>query len=439
MREAEKALLGVGTSAGQTRAALAQLPAQFTDIGTSLAGGQNPFLVLIQQGGQIRDSFGGFGNALRGIGSLIKPTTIAFGGLGAAVAVITLAYAQGSKEQDAYARGLIMTGNASGQTVGSLNAMAVAISGIAGTQGKAAEALTALVGAGGVAGGALQKAAEAAIRLERVGGPAIEETVRQFSELGKEPLQAAVKLNERTGFLTTSIYQQIKALEDQGRVAEAARVAQLAYADALEGRTAQLEARLGTFERAWRALGDTAKGAWDKMLNIGRPETIEEAVAKAEASVAAAERRLAGGGRRGGTGSELRGGGTAADVAAAHALLDTQREGLKISRQLAESESGRTARVKALAETEQLVTNSLSSQQKLTKELEAARTRMELAGRDPKEIETALGAITQGSTAFQQAIEAQLATLRNAASEMVRAAAACCPRSSTSSSRATRR
>ncbi|KAF0865931.1 phage tail tape measure protein [Pseudomonas sp. LD120] len=53
-----------GASSKQTEAALRQLPAQFTDIFTSLAGGQNPLLVLLQQGGQIKDSFGGVGATL---------------------------------------------------------------------------------------------------------------------------------------------------------------------------------------------------------------------------------------------------------------------------------------------------------------------------------------------------------------------------------------
>ncbi len=35
------------------------LPAQFTDIATQLAGGQNPWLILLQQGGQVKDAFGG--------------------------------------------------------------------------------------------------------------------------------------------------------------------------------------------------------------------------------------------------------------------------------------------------------------------------------------------------------------------------------------------
>lgn len=61
-----------GVSTGQTTAALRQLPAQVSDIVSSLAGGQSPFMVLIQQGGQIKDSFGGVESALSGIGGAIK-------------------------------------------------------------------------------------------------------------------------------------------------------------------------------------------------------------------------------------------------------------------------------------------------------------------------------------------------------------------------------
>jgi lambda family phage tail tape measure protein len=61
-----------GVSTGQTTAALRQLPAQMSDIVSSLAGGQNPLMVLIQQGGQIKDSFGGVDAAIGGIGGAIK-------------------------------------------------------------------------------------------------------------------------------------------------------------------------------------------------------------------------------------------------------------------------------------------------------------------------------------------------------------------------------
>ncbi|KTB90849.1 phage tail protein [Pseudomonas syringae ICMP 11293] len=72
-----------GTSSAQTEQALRQLPSQFSDIFTSLAGGQNPLLVLIQQGGQIKDSFGGIGPTLDVLGSKIKSILGIGGSIGA--------------------------------------------------------------------------------------------------------------------------------------------------------------------------------------------------------------------------------------------------------------------------------------------------------------------------------------------------------------------
>lgn len=68
-------------SAGQLRMATQQLPMQFTDIFTSLAAGQNPMMVMLQQGGQLKDSFGGVGNAAQAMGGyvvgLVNPLTLA--------------------------------------------------------------------------------------------------------------------------------------------------------------------------------------------------------------------------------------------------------------------------------------------------------------------------------------------------------------------------
>lgn len=79
----DEGLRKTGVSSKQTEAALRQLPAQFTDIFTSLAGGQNPLLVLLQQGGQIKDSFGGVGATFDALGAKIK--SLLTGGAGAAV------------------------------------------------------------------------------------------------------------------------------------------------------------------------------------------------------------------------------------------------------------------------------------------------------------------------------------------------------------------
>ncbi|MDP9704085.1 UNVERIFIED_ORG: vacuolar-type H+-ATPase subunit H, partial [Rahnella aquatilis] len=88
----ELAAQRAGISIGQYKQAMRMLPAQFTDIATQLAGGQSPWLILLQQGGQIKDSFGGVGNVAKILLTYITPLNAAigvaaavFGSLGLAV------------------------------------------------------------------------------------------------------------------------------------------------------------------------------------------------------------------------------------------------------------------------------------------------------------------------------------------------------------------
>lgn len=268
----------LATSAGQTRAAFAQLPAQITDVFTSLAGGQNPLLVLIQQGGQIKDSFGGIGATFRALASTFTPFRIAVGATVGVLATLTAAFLKGSSEASEFRKAIELTGNAAGTSLDRLRTQAIAVSAAVGTQGKAAEVLAQLAASGRIASGALALTAEAAIRLERVGGPAATATAEAFAALGKSPTEAALKLNESTRFLTVSVLEQIRALEQQGNTAEAARVAQTAYANTVIERTKTLERSLGLLQSGWKAVGDAARGAWDFMLNVGREQSVDERI-----------------------------------------------------------------------------------------------------------------------------------------------------------------
>jgi phage-related minor tail protein len=269
---------------------LRSLPAQFTDIAVSLQGGQQPLTVLLQQGGQLKDMFGGVGNAAKAMGGYIAGLVNVYSVSAVAIAGLAVAYEKGRAESEAFAKSLILTGNAAGTSVSGLNDLAVAVAAVSGaTQGKAAEALAALAATGKVAESSMSGAAAAAIAFEKTAGVSIEETVKQFAELGKSPVEASLKLNEATNYLTASIYGQIKALDDQGRSTEAAAVAQKAYADALLDRSAEIEVTLGTLEKGWRAVTGAAKKAWDAMLNVGREDGLAEQLAEVESKIANAD------------------------------------------------------------------------------------------------------------------------------------------------------
>ncbi len=286
LQQAQQRYAGAAISANQYRNAMRQLPAQITDVATSLASGMPLYLVAIQQGGQIRDSFGGIGAAGKGLLSIFTPLRLLSGGVAAGFAAIALAAYQGSRESEAYNKTLIDSNNAAGVTADKLGQMAERISGVVGTQAAAAQTLTQIAGSGRVAAGDIERFTLAAQKMERAGGQAAEVTAKAFIELGKDPLQASLKYNEALNYLTPSIYEQVKALEEQGRTSEAARVAQAAYFNAIESRTPKLEENLGLLQRAWRGVGEAAGWAWDKMLSIGRQRPLDERIEEQQKVVA---------------------------------------------------------------------------------------------------------------------------------------------------------
>ncbi|WOJ29012.1 phage tail length tape measure family protein [Citrobacter koseri] len=93
-------LKNTGMSAKQTAWAMRMIPAQMTDIVVGLSTGQSPFMVLMQQGGQLKDMFGGIIPALKGVSTyvmgLVNPFTVA----AASVGLLTYAIYQNRQEID---------------------------------------------------------------------------------------------------------------------------------------------------------------------------------------------------------------------------------------------------------------------------------------------------------------------------------------------------
>ncbi|HCF8496307.1 TPA: phage tail length tape measure family protein [Klebsiella variicola subsp. variicola] len=270
-----------GQSAAQTVFAMRMIPAQMTDIIVGLSTGQSPFMVLMQQGGQLKDMFGGIGPAIKGVGGyvmgLINPVTLA----AAAVGVLGLAYYKGSQEQDEFYKSLTLSGNLVGKTTGQLAEMAARVSVVANsTTGVTAATLNQIVSSGKVAAESLERVTTAVVEISEATGIATEKLVGDFNDIAADPVAAITKLNDQYHFLTLATYNQIKALQDEGNQQDAARVASDAYANAMQQRANDIHQNLGILERAWDSLAKTAKGAWDAMLDIGREQTGTERISQ---------------------------------------------------------------------------------------------------------------------------------------------------------------
>lgn len=271
----DRVMMQNGRTAKQYAAALRGVPAQFTDIAVSLQAGQNPLTVFLQQGGQLKDMFGGAGEAARALGGyilgLVNPFTVA----AAAAAVLALAYKQGSDEATAFTNALILSGNAAGTSAQELAGLAETVSDSVGTVGKAAAVLAQLAASSRIPVSAFDDIAIAAIKFEEATGKAAEETVKDFEKIAKDPVKAIRELNDSMNFLTTSTYAQIEALQRQGDAAGATNLAEQAYAEALTTRSNKINENLGYVETAWKIVKNAAKDAWDAILDIGRESTLD--------------------------------------------------------------------------------------------------------------------------------------------------------------------
>ncbi|MCP8350656.1 phage tail tape measure protein [Pseudomonas sp. FBF18] len=282
---ADAALSSTGMTAKATAAALRGVPAQFTDIFTSIVAGQPIMMVALQQGGQLKDMFGGLGPAARALGGyilgLINPFTVS----AAAAAALGYAFYKGSEEADAYSNALILTGNSAGLTADQLGSMAKQVSATVGTTGAAASVLASLAGSGKIAGDSFMDVAQAAVSMDEATGKAVSETIAEFVKLADDPVKASVALNTQYNYLTSSVYSQIAALEQQGRHADAVKLATEAYADAINERTPKIIENLSWWERGYNAVAKAA----DQLKNIGR-ESIDDDIRQAEINLAGAER-----------------------------------------------------------------------------------------------------------------------------------------------------
>lgn len=287
-----RSLDGLGVSAGQTRQAMRQLPAQITDITTSLAGGMPIWLVAIQQGGQIRDSFGGIGPALQGVLSLLTPARIAIGGVAGVLVALGAAAVVGSQQEDALNEAILRTGNYASTSVGELRTMASQMGASTGQTGRYIDVLEQLTASGRVNREQLAEAAQGAVDFSTVTGTSIDKAVQVFTRLQDQPLQAIKELDQQYHILTLQQYENIRTLQAQGDAEAATAIAQTAAAQAFAQRAADMRAQMGTLERGWNTLKVVASSTWDAMLGLGRDFSNLEDLARLQDQIARRKREL---------------------------------------------------------------------------------------------------------------------------------------------------
>ncbi|MEB3843543.1 phage tail tape measure protein, partial [Pseudomonas guariconensis] len=254
-----------GVSAKQTAAAMRMLPAQFSDIFVSLQGGQAPLTVFLQQGSQIKDSFGGIGAAAKAmagyVASLVSPITVT----GAALAALGVIYYDVEKEVSAFNKALYSGTGTIGLSVAQISAMATAIGEATGELSNAKEALLTLASASGLTNKQIENFGQAAAAAAEYTGQSAGDLAKKFSTLGDTATEAAQKASSQFGLVSASQYEIIKALDDQGEHSKALdALSEELNKNALE-RLRQYKESLSEIEKDWNKIGTAISNAYSEV------------------------------------------------------------------------------------------------------------------------------------------------------------------------------
>lgn len=285
LKEQEKAFMNGSITIGQYRNAMRQLPMQITDIATSIASGMPLWLVMVQQGGQIKDSFGGVGNSLKALMTFFTPARIAMLATAGALTAIAVAAYKGSTEFSEYNKQLILTGGYAGKTASQLDNLAKKLSGSGITQYSSSKVLSQVVGSGVFKGTELEVVTSAAIEMQEKVGIAADETIKSFQKIKESPTKAADELNSKMHFLTSSQYEYIASLESRGFKEEASMELMRLYGDASKQAADKVVENLGWIEKAAKAAKNAIGDIWDVLHSFGRSGTTSELTKRLESEI----------------------------------------------------------------------------------------------------------------------------------------------------------
>ncbi|MDW2593121.1 phage tail tape measure protein [Citrobacter braakii] len=291
----EAAARRAGISVGQYSAALRTLPAQFTDIATQLAGGQSPFLILLQQGGQIKDSFGGLSPMLQALrdalfgfneesretsesaagisdaaeglnntseaaeklgraGGLLNTFNLAIAGTVGLLALLAGAAYSSSQQFDNVARSLILMGGAGFSSMQQLNDAAKAVADNAGASlAESVDTLVQLNDTGKYTADQMSKIAKSILAMGDAGLDT-KAALADFSRLASDPIKALASLNQQYGFVDEAMMKHIITLEKTKGKTAAANEAITLFASTMEDRSNKIVEATDNIGQAWNGL-----------------------------------------------------------------------------------------------------------------------------------------------------------------------------------------
>ncbi|HIF0848807.1 TPA: phage tail tape measure protein, partial [Escherichia coli] len=280
-----------GISVGQYKAAMRMLPAQFTDVATQLAGGQNPWLILLQQGGQVKDSFGGMIPMFRGLAGAITLPMVGATSLAVATGALAYAWYQGNSTLSDFNKTLVLSGNQAGLTADRMLVLSRAGQAAGLTFNQTSESLSALVKAGVSGEAQIASISQSVARFSSASGVEVDKVAEAFGKLTTDPTSGLTAMARQFHNVTAEQIAYVAQLQRSGDEAGALQAANEAATKGFDDQTRRLKENMGTLETWADRTARAFKSMWDSVLDIGRPDTAQGMLEKAEKAFDEADKK----------------------------------------------------------------------------------------------------------------------------------------------------
>ena len=263
LKAQEKQMKLTGISAGQYKQAMAQLPAQITDVVTSLASGMPVWLVAIQQGGQIKDSFGGVGNTFKALLSFLNPVNVGLAALAVSMGALVKAGYDAYKSQRDLQEALVLTGGYAGTSGAQFDKLAQDINNSTdATIGNIRSIATELAKSGKFTIDQIKSITKTTAQWSTVTGESSDKITDYFNKIAGDPVKGLAELNEQFNFLSEGQLTYIADLEKTKGKTEAVTAATKLFADVMDQRLAKLADSATPLEKMWTNIKKWASDAW---------------------------------------------------------------------------------------------------------------------------------------------------------------------------------
>lgn len=263
LKKQQNAMGLAGISAGQYKMAMRQLPMQITDVVTSLASGMPVWLVAVQQGGQIKDSFGGIGNTFKVLLSYINPLTVGAVALGVALAAIAKAGYDSWKSQRDLANALVLTGGYAATTTGQITSLTDEINKTSSaTVGSIQAIATSLAQSGKYSINQIKAITKTTAEWAAQTGESEKTITGYFDSIAKDPVKGLAELNDQFNFLKEGQLTYIESLRKTKGETAAAEAATKLFADTMDKRLKDIADSATPLETMWTDIKKWAADSW---------------------------------------------------------------------------------------------------------------------------------------------------------------------------------